>query len=91
MWKKLNLCGGCSAMTGFALGDEDRTLAARIKPCSVVLGQAREPAHPLLWTGRGVDHVGTGVRDLDKAGRDYEKVLGFKCTEKLPSYTSGAS
>jgi catechol 2,3-dioxygenase-like lactoylglutathione lyase family enzyme len=46
--------------------------------------QAPEPANPLLGHGRGVDHVGIGVRNLEKAKRDYEQVLGFKCTENLP-------
>jgi catechol 2,3-dioxygenase-like lactoylglutathione lyase family enzyme len=46
--------------------------------------QEKMSAHPLLGTGRGVDHVGIGVRDLEKARRDYEQVLGFKCTENLP-------
>ena len=48
------------------------------------IGQSQQ-AHPLLGHGRGVDHVGIGVRDLEKAKRDYEEVLGFKCTENLPS------
>jgi catechol 2,3-dioxygenase-like lactoylglutathione lyase family enzyme len=47
--------------------------------------QTEEPGNPLLGHGRGVDHVGIGVRDLEKARRDYEQVLGFKCTENLPS------
>ncbi len=47
--------------------------------------ETQKPAHPLLGTGRGVDHVGIGVRDLEKTRRDYEQVLGFKCTENLPS------
>jgi catechol 2,3-dioxygenase-like lactoylglutathione lyase family enzyme len=46
--------------------------------------QEQKPAHPLLGTGRGIDHVGIGVLDLEKAKRDYEQVLGFKCTENLP-------
>jgi catechol 2,3-dioxygenase-like lactoylglutathione lyase family enzyme len=33
-----------------------------------------------LGNGRGVDHVGVGVRDLNKAQRDYEQ-LGFKFCE----------
>src|ERR1700756_2856194 len=36
--------------------------------------------HPLLGQGRGVDHVGVGVRDLTKAQRDFEQ-LGFKVSE----------
>jgi catechol 2,3-dioxygenase-like lactoylglutathione lyase family enzyme len=53
--------------------------------------QAEAPGHPLLGHGHGVDHVGIGVRDLEKAVRDYEKVLGFRCTEKnLPSTGSRA-
>jgi catechol 2,3-dioxygenase-like lactoylglutathione lyase family enzyme len=47
--------------------------------------QSRETANPFLGTGRGVDHVGIGVRDLEKARRDYEEVLGFKCTGNLPA------
>jgi catechol 2,3-dioxygenase-like lactoylglutathione lyase family enzyme len=46
--------------------------------------QAEGSGNRLLGTGRGVDHVGIGVRNLDKAKRDYEQVLGFKCTENLP-------
>lgn len=49
-----------------------------------VSDRAQEPIHPLLGTGRGVDHVGIGVRDLEKAVRDYEEILGFRCTETLP-------
>jgi catechol 2,3-dioxygenase-like lactoylglutathione lyase family enzyme len=47
--------------------------------------QAGESADPLLGLGRDVDHVGVGVRDLEKARRDYEQILGFKSTEDLPS------
>jgi catechol 2,3-dioxygenase-like lactoylglutathione lyase family enzyme len=46
--------------------------------------------HPLLGQGRGVDHIGIGVRDLEKARRDYEEVLGFKCTENLSSLSGRA-
>jgi catechol 2,3-dioxygenase-like lactoylglutathione lyase family enzyme len=47
--------------------------------------QTEESGNPLLGHGRGVDHVGIAVRDLEKARRDYEQVLGFKCTENLPT------
>jgi catechol 2,3-dioxygenase-like lactoylglutathione lyase family enzyme len=46
--------------------------------------------HPLLGRGRGVDHIGIGVRDLEKARRDYEEALGFKCTENLSSLSGRA-
>lgn len=51
----------------------------------VSVTETQKPIHPLLGTGRGVDHVGIGVRDLEKARLEYEEVLGFKCTENLPS------
>ena len=50
----------------------------------VSVTETQKPIHPLLGTGRGVDHVGIGVRDLEKAKRDYEQVLGFKCIERKP-------
>ena len=53
--------------------------------------QAQKPAHPLLGTGRGIDHVGIGVRSLEKARLDYEQVLGFRCTENLPSVSGVAA
>lgn len=46
--------------------------------------QAQKPAHPLLGTGRGIDHLGIGVRDLQKTKNDYEQGLGFKCIERTP-------
>jgi catechol 2,3-dioxygenase-like lactoylglutathione lyase family enzyme len=46
--------------------------------------QAQKPAHPLLGTGRGIDHLGLGVRDLPEAKKDYEQGLGFKCRERPP-------
>ncbi len=55
----------------------------------VSVTQAQEPANPLLGHGRGVDHVGIAVRDLERTNHNYEQVLGFKCTENLPGY-SGA-
>lgn len=51
----------------------------------VEAAQAREPAHPLLGHGLGVDHIGIAVRDLEKTNRDYEQVLGFKYFEVPPS------
>jgi catechol 2,3-dioxygenase-like lactoylglutathione lyase family enzyme len=51
--------------------------------------QGQESANPLLGHGRGLDHIGIGVLDLEKATRDYEQVLGFKCTEDLPSIRGG--
>jgi catechol 2,3-dioxygenase-like lactoylglutathione lyase family enzyme len=50
--------------------------------------QAQKPAHSLLGTGRGVDHVGIAVRDLGKTINDYEQVLGFKYF-KAPPFTDG--
>lgn len=50
----------------------------------VEAGQAREPAHPLIGTGQGVDHVGIAVRDLKKTRDDYEQALGFKFMEIPP-------
>jgi len=50
--------------------------------------QTQKPAHPLLGTGRGIDHVGIGVRDLEKAINDYEQVLGFKCIKNPPASLS---
>jgi catechol 2,3-dioxygenase-like lactoylglutathione lyase family enzyme len=47
--------------------------------------RAEESGNPLLGHGLRIDHVGIGVRDLEKARRDYEQVLGFKCTENLPT------
>jgi len=38
------------------------------------------PPHPLLGYGRGVDHIGIGVRDLIKSRHDYEE-LGFRFRE----------
>jgi catechol 2,3-dioxygenase-like lactoylglutathione lyase family enzyme len=52
--------------------------------------QVQKPAHPLLGHGRGIDHVGIGVRDLEKAINDYEQVLGFKCIANPPPRLSGA-
>jgi len=52
-------------------------------------GQSQQ-AHPLLGHGRGVDHVGIGVRDLEIARHDYEEALGFRCTENLPSMSGRA-
>lgn len=46
--------------------------------------QAQEPAHPVLGTGRGIDHLGIGVRDLQRAKNDYEQRLGFKCRKRKP-------
>ncbi len=68
----------------FVLGEEERPLATRVEHFSVVSDQSQKPAHLLLGTGRGIDHLGIGVRDLEKAKRDYEQVLGFKCTERKP-------
>lgn len=48
------------------------------------VAQAQKPANPLLGHGHGVDHVGVGVRDLEKTKNDYEQVLGFKCFERPP-------
>ena len=42
----------------------------------VVLAHPFVP-HPLLGRGRGVDHVGVGVRDPAQAERDFER-LGFE-------------
>jgi hypothetical protein len=39
-------------------------------PQGLAVTHAQKPAHPLLGTGRGVDHVGIAVRDLEKARRD---------------------
>jgi catechol 2,3-dioxygenase-like lactoylglutathione lyase family enzyme len=50
--------------------------------------QAQKPAHSLLGTGLGVDHVGIAVRDLEKTINDYEQVLGFKYF-KAPPFTDG--
>jgi catechol 2,3-dioxygenase-like lactoylglutathione lyase family enzyme len=50
--------------------------------------QAQEPANPLLGTGRGVDHVGIVVRNLEKTINDYEQMLGFKYF-KAPPFTDG--
>jgi catechol 2,3-dioxygenase-like lactoylglutathione lyase family enzyme len=58
-------------------------------PQGLAVTQAQKPAHPLLGTGRGVDHVGIGVRDLKKAIRDYEEVLGFKCIKNPPTSYRG--
>src|SRR5580704_17163897 len=38
------------------------------------------PAQTLLGQGRGVDHVGIGVRDLAQTQHDYEQ-LGFKVSK----------
>jgi hypothetical protein len=47
----------------------------------VVPAAAQTPVpSPLLGQGRGVDHVGVGVRDLAQAQHDYEQ-LGFKVSE----------
>jgi catechol 2,3-dioxygenase-like lactoylglutathione lyase family enzyme len=46
--------------------------------------QGQESMNPLLGHGRGVDHVGIGVRDLPKTKNDYEQGLGFKCLERKP-------
>jgi len=48
------------------------------------VSQAQKPANPLFGHGHGVDHVGVGVRDLEKTKNDYEQVLGFKCIERPP-------
>jgi len=47
--------------------------------------QAQKPAHSLLGTGRGIDHLGIAVRDLGKTINDYEQVLGFKYSKAPPS------
>jgi len=39
-----------------------------------------------LGTGRGIDHIGIAVRDLQEAENDYEQVLGFKCIKNSPVY-----
>ena len=50
----------------------------------VSVTQAQKPVHPLLGHGRGIDHLGIGVRDLPKTKNDYEQGLGFKCIERTP-------
>jgi catechol 2,3-dioxygenase-like lactoylglutathione lyase family enzyme len=52
--------------------------------------QAQKPAHPLLGHGRGIDHVGIRVRDLEKTINAYEQVLGLKCIANPPPRPSGA-
>ena len=47
--------------------------------------QTQQETHPLLGDGRGIDHAGIGVLDLEKAMRDYEEVLGFKCVKNPPT------
>jgi catechol 2,3-dioxygenase-like lactoylglutathione lyase family enzyme len=56
-------------------------LAAQTTPASdPISNRAQTPAQNLLGQGRGVDHVGVGVRDLAQAEHDYEG-LGFKVSK----------
>ena len=54
------------------------TLSAQTTPAPTLnANNIQTPAQTLLGQGRGVDHVGVGVRDLARAQHDYEQ-LGFK-------------
>jgi catechol 2,3-dioxygenase-like lactoylglutathione lyase family enzyme len=51
-------------------------LTAQVAPVANP-NSAQAPAQTLIGSGWGVDHIGIGVRDLDQARHDYER-LGFK-------------
>jgi len=50
--------------------------------------QGLEPVNLLLGRGRGIDHVGIAVRDLEKTISDYEKAFGFKYF-RVPPHRDG--
>jgi len=85
MRRALLLCATVSlCFIAFTLRAKERPLPTRVEHFFLVSDQAQKPAHPLLGAGRGIDHVGIAVRDLQKTINDYEQVLGFKCTKNSP-------
>jgi len=59
-----------------------------IKLVEALLGDMQN--NPLLGSGRGVDHLGLGVRDIKETCRDYEQTLGFKCIKNPTGNYSGS-
>lgn len=59
----------------------------------VAKGEGRVSAHPILGTGRGLDHVGILVTNLAEAGTLFSKRLGFTIDAggKLPFGTENAT
>jgi hypothetical protein len=49
--------------------------------CCASALQGEQSSEPILGQGKGVDHVGVGVRDLVQAQHDY-KLLGFKVSQR---------
>jgi catechol 2,3-dioxygenase-like lactoylglutathione lyase family enzyme len=52
-------------------------LILRLAAGWLVAGDLRKSPHPVLGTGRGLDHVGILVTNLDEAGALFSKRLGF--------------
>jgi len=46
--------------------------------------------NPLLGSGRGVDHLGIGVRNIEETCHDYEQILGFRCIKNPVSNFTGS-
>ena len=53
-------------------------------------GHGQESTNPLLGSGRGVDHMGILVKDLENTCRDYEQILGFRCIKNPTGSFSGS-
>lgn len=60
---------------------------------TIAKDEGRIPAHPILGTGRGLDHVGILVTNLAEAGTLFSKRLGFTIDAggKLPFGTENAT
>ena len=60
---------------------------------TVAAEESRKPSHPVLGTGRGLDHVGILVNNLAEAGAVFAKRLGFTIDAggKLPFGTENAT
>ena len=60
---------------------------------TVAAEESQKPSHPVLGTGRGLDHVGILVTNLAEAGAVFAKRLGFTIDAggKLPFGTENAT